>query len=297
VKSPSALSWLLLFVPSLCAAACGRSGGEDGAEPVRFTAIPDQNTTELAEKYAVVADYLSERLGVPFEYVPTADYGASVELFRNGDVQLAWFGGLTGVQARAAVPGARAIAQGRSDPEFRSYFVVDAEAGIAPSESFPIGLEGHSFTFGSPSSTSGRLMPEYWIRKETGRSPEEFFGHENHYSGSHDKTAKLVEAGTYDAGALNFLVYDRMVAEGKLDPARCVRVWTTPPYPDYNWTAHPVLDQRYGAGFVDRLQQTLVAIEDPVVLEALQRPEGLIPARNEDYQPIEEVARELGFLE
>ncbi len=297
MKSPRALLRLSLFVSTLLAAACGRGGDREGIETIRITAIPDQNTTELAEKYAVVADYLSEHLGVPFEYVPTVDYGASVELFRNGDVHLAWFGGLTGVQARAAVPGARAIAQGRNDSHFRSDFIVDTDTGIEPSESFPMALEGLSFTFGSPSSTSGRLMPEYWIRKETGNSPEEFFGNENHYSGSHDKTAKLVEAGTYDVGALNFLVYDRMVEEGNLDPARCAKVWTTPPYPDYNWTAHPILDERHGPGFIDRLQETLVSIEDPAVLEALQRPEGLIPARNEDYRPIEEVARDFGFLE
>ncbi len=87
----------------------GCAGGDVGrqAPALAFTAIPDQNTTELQEKFKPLADYLSERLDVRVEYLPVRDYQASVELFRNGDVLLAWFGGLTGVQARQTVPGAR----------------------------------------------------------------------------------------------------------------------------------------------------------------------------------------------
>jgi phosphonate transport system substrate-binding protein len=141
-----------------------------------FTAVPDQNTTELQEKFQPLAAFLSRRLGVPVEYVPVRDYQASVELFKNADVMLAWFGGLTGVQARQAVPGARAIAQGETDPRYFSYFIAHADTGLQRSDEFPRGIAGLSFTFGSRSSTSGRLMPEYFIRRSTGLSPEEFFG-------------------------------------------------------------------------------------------------------------------------
>jgi len=264
--------------------------------PIQYTAIPDRNATELIEKYRLVSDYLALQLGVPFEYVPTVDYNASVQLFRSGDVQLAWFGGLTGVQAAEFVPGSRMIAQGKVDPAFKSYFVVHASVKIEKSDAFPMGLQGLKFTFGSEQSTSGRLMPEHFIRQNTRMSPKEFFGLANAYSGSHDKTALLVEAGTFQAGALNYKTYDDMVAAGKLDPAKCKVVWITPTYPDYNFTAHPLLDQRYGKGFTDRLQTTLVSIADPVVLEALQRKEGLIPADNEDWEFIRKVAAELDFL-
>jgi phosphonate transport system substrate-binding protein len=263
---------------------------------LKFTAIPDKNTTELAAKYQVVADHLSKELGVPVEYVPTADYGASVELFKTGDVQLAWFGGLTSVQAVAKVSGARIIATGKVDPAFKSYFVAHNDAGIAPSDSFPMALEGKSFTFGPSNSTSGRLMPEHFIRVNTQRSPEEFFGAPNRYSSGHDQTAKLVEAGTFQAGALNYVTYDSMVRDGKLDPALCVKVWTTPPYADYNFTAHPMLDERYGKGFTDRLQQALVGIQDPAVLKAMQRPDGIIAAKNEDFLTVHELAVQLDLM-
>lgn len=290
----------LALVPFLFLPACsGSAGAADGASAtLHFSAIPDDNSTELREKYGLIADYLSEQLGVPVEYRPASDYAASVEAFVNGDVQLAWFGGLTGVQARARVEGSRAIAQGRIDPEYVSYFIAHKDAGLTPGDSFPAGVADLSFTFGSDSSTSGRLMPEYFIRQNSGKSPQEFFGTEElNFSGSHDKTAKLVEAGTFQAGVLSYTTYDRMVAEGKLDPEVCVKIWTTPGYPDYNWTAHPVLDERYGAGFTDKLQAALVGMKDPKLLEAAQRPDGIIQAANADFQPIHDLAVELGFLD
>ncbi len=278
---------------SALALSCGES---QAGEPVlRFTAIPDHNTTELREKFEPVADYLSEKIGVPVEYVPTSSYAASVEAFKNGDVMLAWFGGLTGVQARGAVEGSRAIAQGKSDPTFKSYFVAHADTGLEKSVDFP-DIAGMSFAFGSESSTSGRLMPEHFIRQITGKSPAELFGNENHYSGSHDKTAKLVEAGTFQVGAMNYKTYDRMVAEGDLDPEKCRVVWVTPDYPDYNWTVHPEVDAIFGANTTGKLTKALVMMSAPGLLAAIDRPEGLIPASNADFESIRELATDLDFL-
>ena len=266
-----------------------------GAKMLRFSAIPDQNSTELKEKFDALARHLSQSVGVPMQYVPATDYKASVEMFKNGDIQLAWFGGLTGVQARQAVPGSRAIAQGDTDPKFISYFVAHKDAPIQPSESFPVELGKLSFTFGPASSTSGRLMPEYYIRKQTGKSPAEFFGREPAFSEGHDKTLELVEAGKVQAGVVNFEVYEKRVKEKKTNPDVVKVIWKTPQYPDYNFTAHPDLDKLFGAGFVDRLQAALVAVEDPKLLGAFPR-NRLIPAKNEDYAQTEQVAKELGFL-
>jgi phosphonate transport system substrate-binding protein len=262
---------------------------------LRFSAIPDQNSTELKEKFDALAAHLSQKLATKVQYVPATDYKASVEMFKNGDIQLAWFGGLTGVQARQAVPGARAIAQGDTDPKFVSYFVANKAAPIQPSDWFPTDLGRLSFTFGPASSTSGRLMPEYYIRKHTGKSPAEFFGREPAFSEGHDKTLELVEAGKVQAGVVNFEVYEKRVAEKKTDPDVVRVIWKTPQFADYNFTAHPDLDKQFGAGFIDRLQATLVAVDDPKLLSAFPRTR-LIPAKNEDYAATEQVARELGFL-
>jgi phosphonate transport system substrate-binding protein len=293
LKMISALS-ILALVGLL--AACGGAPEPEAPAPVlRFTAIPDQNSTELQEKFQPLAQYLSEELGVPVEYVPARDYTASVEMFKNGDAHLAWFGGLTGVQARAAVEGARAIAQGEEDPTYKSYFIVNSSTGVEPSEDFPADLGSLTFTFGSESSTSGRLMPEFFIRESSGQGPMEFFSSQPGFSGSHDKTAELVESGQYQAGVLNYKVYERRVAEGTTDPEVAKVIWVTPTYADYNWTAHPDLDTVFGAGFTDRLQQALISIDDPQLLTALPR-NRLIPATNEEFEGIRRVAEDLDML-
>lgn len=272
------------------------SPGTTDATVFRFSAIPDQNSTEVQEKLAPLVEHLSAELGVTFEYVPARDYQAAVEMFKNGDVQLAWFGGLTGVQARQAVSGAQAIAQGASDPQFYSYFIAHRDTGLEPSEDFPAeGLAPLTFAFGSESSTSGRLMPEYYIRQETKKGPEQFFAEPVVFSGSHDRTVELVESGQVQAGAVNYKVYDRRVADGETDPDVVRVIWQTPFYADYNWTVRPDVDAQFGEGFTQRLQDTLLAIDDPTLLAALPR-EKLIAADNNDFFAIQVVAKSLNML-
>ena len=200
--SPKSLTTAVFAVLALTASlpltSCGPAA-QASAGVLYFSAIPDDNKTELRERYDLVTAALSEELGVEFQYRPTSNYDASVEAFKNGDIQLAWFGGVSGVQARIAIPGAQAIAQGAVDPNFLTYFVCHKDVGIAPSEDFPLALKGKTFTFGSRGSTSGRLMPTHFIGKFTGMSPEEFFGAPDRFSGSHDQTAlQVFRKGKHD---------------------------------------------------------------------------------------------------
>lgn len=292
------LRYVLLLMLAFAVTACGGGSGsqeETAAKTLRYSAIPDQNTTELIQRFEPLTKYLSEQLGVPVEYVPARDYQASVEMFRNGDIQLAWFGGLTGVQARAAVQGAHAIAQGEVDPQYYSYFIANKSTGLERSDDFPAAIADLTFTFGSESSTSGRLMPEFFIHENTGKNPSEFFTQPFGFSGSHDKTCELVEAGRFQAGVVNYVVYDKRVAAGELDPEICRVIWKTPTFADYNFTAHPALETRFGAGFTQKLQDTLCSIEDEHLLSALPRKK-LIPARDEEFAGIAAVARELGMV-
>ena len=282
---------LSLFLTSF--AGCGDGGGETGqVMRIAFTAIPNQNTTELTAKLQPVAKYLSDKLGVEVTYVPSADYAASVEMFTGGQIQVAWFGGLTGVQARHRVPGARAIAFGKRDPTFKSYFIAHVDTGIEKSDEFPMELAGKSFTFGSEGSTSGRLMPEYFIRNITKKSPKELFGQDPAFSGSHDKTAIQVQAGSVQTGAVDYTVYDNLVSTGTIDPEVARIVWVSPPYADYNWTAHPSL----GDEMIEKLQTALIEMTDPSLLQAVDRPEGMIKTSNADFETLRDVAVQLELL-
>ena len=166
-----------------------------------FTAIPDQDETRLVERFTRVAEYLQSKLGVPVK-----SYPAAVTAFTNGQVQLAWFGGFTGVQARRQVPGSEAIAQGAEDVAFKSFIIANTKTGLAPSKEFPKEIAGKSFTFGSRASTSGRLMPEYFIRNAFGRGPDEVFTRVG-FSGDHSRTIQLVQSGAFEVGVLVFSVW------------------------------------------------------------------------------------------
>lgn len=259
------------------------------------SAIPDDDETRLTERFGKVAAYLSEKLGVPVEYIPVKSYAASVTAFRNDQIQLAWFGGLSGVQARLAVPGSRAIAQGVEDATFVTYFIANTATGLTESDSFPTGIDGMRFTFGAQTSTSGRLMPEFHIREATGKAPEDVFSDVG-FSGDHGQTLRLVASGAYQLGALNYTVYDQAVAEGAPDIETAKVIWKTPAYPDYNWTIRGDVDARFGEGFADRVQAALLGMSDPDLLSSFPRT-GFIPADNALYAPIEATARHLDLIE
>ena len=283
------MRWLAVSAAALCLFAQGAA-----ADTFRFTAIPDENQSRLIERFSAVADYLETRLDVEVEYVPVKSYGASVSAFRNDQVQLAWFGGLSGVQARRLVPGSEALAQGREDAEFKSYLIAHRSTGLEPAETLPEAIEGMSLTFGSRTSTSGRLMPEHHLRERFDAAPDELFSRVG-FSGDHSRTIALVEAGTWELGAVNFSVWDAAVADGRVDTDQVEVIWETPPYPDYNWTVRGDVDERFGEGFTDRVRAALLEMDDPELLASFPR-EGFIPADNALYAPIEDVAEELGLL-
>ncbi len=263
--------------------------------PLIFTAIPDQDETRLVERFAKVADHLQAKLGVPVKYLPVKGYPAAVTAFTNNQVQLAWFGGFTGVQARRQVPGSEAIAQGAEDTAFKSFIIANAKTGLAYAKDFPKNIAGKSFTFGARASTSGRLMPEYFIRKAfDGRAPDEIFSRVG-FSGDHSRTIQLVQSGAFEVGVLDFTVWQLDNKAGKVDPSQVAVIWESPTFPDYQWTVRGDVEQVYGAGFKEKLRAALLSIDDPAILTQFARTK-FIPARNTDYAPIEEVGKVTNLL-
>lgn len=265
------------------------------ADTFVFTAIPDEDESRLQQRFNKVADYLSEKTGVPVKYIPVKSYAATVTAFRNNQVQLAWFGGLSGVQARRLVPGSEAIAQGSEDPTFKSYIIANTSTGIERAETLSDALKGKTFTFGSKASTSGRLMPEFYLREHFGAAPDDIFSRVG-FSGDHSRTIAQVQVGAYQLGAVNYTVWDNELAAGNIDPAKVRVIWETPTYPDYQWTIRGDVDARFGAGFKDKVRQALLDMTDKELLASFPR-EAFIPASNDDYAPIENTARELGLLD
>lgn len=285
---------LLLLAFTIFFSACGKDSDASTSQVFKFSAIPDQNTTELITKFKPVSAWLSEKLDVKVEYVPVTLYSAAVQQFKNGEIQLAWFGGWTHVQARLGVPGAQALVMGAEDPTFHSYFIAHKDTKLQRSDKFPMGMKGLKFSFGSHSSTSGRLFPTKFVRDATGESPDRFFGAVL-YSGSHDKTLQYIASKTADCGAVNYQVYEDRVKQGKCDPETVRVIWQTPDYPDYNFTARPNLDAQYGAGFTAKLTKAL--LEMPSELTQKFGRSRFIKASNAQFDTVEKIAREVGLLD
>ena len=290
------------LLPTLVALLVSFSlAGPTQAESFTFTAIPDQDASRLQQRFGQVATYLQQQLGVEVKYVPVKSYAAAVTAFRNNQVQLGWFGALSGVQARQRVPGSRAIAQGYEDQFFKTYFIAHRSSGLlddgenTSKAQFPLAMEGLTFTFGSKGSTSGRLMPEYYIRHFLGKAPDKSFSRVG-FSGDHNRTVALVASGAYQVGAVNYKVWEKAVAENKVDPKEVQVIWQTPTYSDYQWSIRGDVDQRWGEGFADKVKAALLAIDQPELLAAFPR-SAFVSAADSDYESTRKTAIAIGLID
>ncbi|HEY9668132.1 MAG TPA: putative selenate ABC transporter substrate-binding protein [Coleofasciculaceae cyanobacterium] len=304
MKNVLLASLLLLLLPlTACSPKTAENSTTNGGTETKtltIGAIPDQDPQKLQRQYEKLAAYLEKELGVPVEYKPVTDYSAAVTAFKVGDLELVWFGGLTGVQARLQVPGADAIAQRESDEQFHSLFIANKKSKLKPIKDLSglKELKGHTFTFGSESSTSGRLMPQYFL-KQAGVKLEDFKGQPG-FSGDHDKTIKLVEAGTYEVGAVNEKVWEKRVKEKEVNLNNIEVIWRTPSYYDYHWVIHPEVSKKYGEDFVKKVQNAFLKL-DPNVPEQkaildLFEAKKFIPTQNSNYNKIQEIGREIGKI-
>ena len=278
---------LLLLVTS---AAVGPARG-DTPEILRVSAIPDESPSELLRIYAPFAEYLSRELRMKVQFTPVVDYAATVEGLAAKKLDMVWYGGFTSVQAVRRTNGtARRLVLRQEDAEFKSVFVARPGSGIKGLED----LRGKTFAFGSVSSTSGHLMPRYFLLQAR-ITPEKDLK-QVAFSGAHDATALWVESGKVDAGALNFLVWDKLVQQQKVDLSKVAVFDTTPPYVDYVWTARGELDQ----GLLDRITAAFLKLDyrnpEHKKLLDLHRTKKYIKAKDTDWKDTEEAAIAAGLL-
>jgi phosphonate transport system substrate-binding protein len=293
---------------SICALALiaitgcsGESATEPSASPgptsapapqrLRVSAIPDVNPDRMQTQYQPYAEYLSAQLGIPVDFTPVTDYPATVEGIAAGKLDLVWFGGYTSVQAIRQCQGeAERLVLREEDAKFRSVFITRPDTGIRSLAD----LRGHSFAFGSESSTSGHLMPRHYLA-EAGIDVKGDLGNVS-FSGAHDATVKFVEEGKVDAGALNILVWQRLEKEGKIDPSKVVVFYETPEYVDYCWVA----SRRLPADLRARIKKAFLALdpakpEDKALLE-LHNASRYMAASDDDWKGIEAAATAAGML-
>jgi phosphonate transport system substrate-binding protein len=265
-------------------ALCASAITSFAADVLRVSAIPDEAPTELLRKFKPLGAYLEQQTGMKVEFVPVADYPAVVEALATDRLDMAWLGGFTFVQVNLKTGNAIPLVQREQDAQFTSKFITSD-----PNVKSLADLKGKTFAFGSISSTSGSLMPRYFMLQDNIK-PETWFSRVA-YSGAHDATAAWVQAGKVDAGVLNASVWDKLVNTGK------VKVFaTTPAYFDYNWTVRGTLDP----ALAEKLKQAFLAL-DPAnpahkAILDLQAASRFIATKPENYKGIEDAARAADLL-
>ena len=266
------------------------AAAQSPAGVLRVSAIPDEAPTELQRKFKPLGEYLEKKIGMKVEFTPVTDYAASVEALINHKLDMVWFGGFTFVQAKDRSKGAVVpLVQRAEDEKFQSVFIT-TDKSIHKLED----LKGHTLSFGSESSTSGHLMPRYYllaakINPDTDLKRIAF-------SGAHDATVAAVAGGKVDAGAVNISVWEKLVAEKKVDPAVVRVFYTTPGYYDYNWSVRTDMS----ADLKKKITDAFLALDpknpqDKAILD-LQRASKFILTKPENYSSIEAAAQNAGLL-
>jgi phosphonate transport system substrate-binding protein len=275
----------------LLAVALAASALPAFAQTLHVSAIPDEAPTELQRKFKPLGDYLKKKTGMNVQFTPVTDYAAVVEGLATHKIDLAWLGGFTFVQAKLRTNGgAVPIVQRIEDEKFTSKFIVPLDSPVKSLAE----LKGKTFAFGSPSSTSGHLMPRFYLLR-AGIDPDKDFKAVA-FSGAHDATVAFVASGRAEGGVLNASVWDKLVDGGNPNAAKVRVLSTTPPYYDYNWTVRPGLDAALTKKLTDAFLELDPGNPEHKELMALQRASKFIPTKASNYDGIEAAAKSAGLI-
>ncbi len=260
--------------------------GDRHAAPalLRIGVLPDQSAEMLRRRFTPLVDYLSMHLSIDGELTIPRTYEELLQQFHNREVDLAYFGGYSYIKANQR-DRARALVMRRIDTRFTSVFIVAADSDAQTLAE----MRGLRLGFGSQLSTSGHLMPRYFLGQKS-IDPEAFFG-QVEYSGAHDRTAYWVRDGIVDVGALNAITFRSMIDNELLEPGQLRVLWETPPYADYVWALHPSIDDELALAMRDAfLALSPERNEHRTILEALDA-SGFIPADLVYFENLETIVR------
>ena len=270
------------------AGACATAQNTPGV--LRVSAIPDEAPTELQRKFKPLGDYLAKATGLKVEFTPVTDYAASVEGLVNKKIDMVWFGGFTFVQANVRSKGmVTPLVQRLEDEKFRSVFIT-TNKDINKLED----LKGKTLSFGSESSTSGHLMPRSSLLAAKINPDVDL--KRIAFSGAHDATVASVAGGKVDAGALNISVWEKLIAEKKVDPAVVRVFYTTPGYFDYNWSVRSDMSAALKKKITDAFLALDKSTPEGKEILDLQRATKFIATKVDNYSDIEKAAHNAGLL-
>jgi phosphonate transport system substrate-binding protein len=264
----------------------GRHGGPEQA--LRLAMIPSTDPGKIVRDSQPLVKYLEKETRSRIELVVPTNYAAVVEAIANDRVDIAYLGGFTFVQASRRA-GVLPLVQRERDQNFHSVFITQPKSGINTLAD----LKGHSFAFGDVNSTSGHLMPAYYMRAA---NVDQGLLAKALYTGGHDATALAVANGKVDAGAMDELVFGNMMKSGKIAPEQVRAFYTTPPFFDYVWAARKGIDPKLSDSFADALLKLDASNPEHKVLLDLLNATKYVRADDSSYDKLRQAARDEGLL-
>jgi phosphonate transport system substrate-binding protein len=255
---------------------------------LRVSLIPTTDPGKATRELQPLIDYLGKKTSAQVQMTIPTNYAAVVEALVNDQVDIAYLGGFTYVQASKRA-GVVPLVQRERDRNFHSLFITQPGSPIQSLAD----LKGHSFAFGDVNSTSGHLMPEYFLR-QANADPEVIS--KALYTGGHDATLLAVANGKVDAGALDEAVFQKLTSTGKVDPSKVRVFFTTPPFFDYVWVARKGLDPAVAKSVAGAFLS--LDAGDPAqkaLLEALSAKK-YVAASDADYEKLRQAATQAGLL-
>jgi phosphonate transport system substrate-binding protein len=264
----------------------GRGGGPERA--LRLAMIPSTDPAKIVRDSQPLVKYLEKETGSRIELVVPTNYAAVVEAIANDRVDIAYLGGFTFVQASRRA-GVRPLVQRERDQNFHSVFITQPKSGINSLAD----LKGHSFAFGDVNSTSGHLMPAFYMRAA---NVDQAVLAKALYTGGHDATALAVANGKVDAGAMDELVFGSMMKSGKITPEQVRIFYTTPAFFDYVWAARKGLDPKLRDSFADALLKLDASNPEHKVLLDLLNATKYLGADDSSYDKLRQAAGNEGLL-
>lgn len=268
---------------------CGPTPSAVDPAELRVSAIPDQSPERVREQHRALVDRVCLLAKVPCRWVPAESYESLVDAIGRGEIDLAYFGGVTFAQAQHR-HGVLPLAMRDIDTSFTSLVVVRRDDPVATLQQ----LAGRRFAFGARSSTSGHFM----LRRrlvQAGVEPERDFASVT-FSGNHDATLRAVAEGQVDAGGVNATVFYRRLLAGDAVALQLRVIWQSMPYADYVWAARAALSPDLRTRLTDAFLDLSPA--RPADAEALRAEgaAGYVPAYAEDFDEVLRVVQSQGGL-
>ena len=252
---------LVLCLPGLAVTASAQDRG-GWPDLLRFGLIPVEGSADANERFEPLEAHLEDTLGVPVELDVGADYAAVIIAMASKQLDLAWFGPDSYVQA-AVQAGAEAfvVEDTRvSGTSYRGVVIANSRSELTTLED-AVGL---SFAFTDPNSTSGYLVPEAHFLSAYGVPATGYFA-DVVYSGTHEASLLGVLNNTLDVAATSTLALDQLYDKGAATPGDFRVLWTSAPIPGFPVAYRGDLPASLKAA----LEAAFLSFDDPAGLELL----------------------------